>query len=300
MQGQGARLRSLLASGRLLVVPGAANALAARLVEEAGFEAVYVTGAGVANSFLGVPDIGLLSLPQLVAHVAAMREAVELPLIVDADTGFGNAVNVWHTVRTLERAGADAIQLEDQSFPKRCGHFAGKDVIATAEMAQKVRAAVEARRDPDLLIIARTDAAAVEGIDAACARVNAYRAAGADILFVEGPRSEREIERVAVTVEGPKLLNIVEGGVTPQLPHERLQELGFAIVLYANLALLAGIHAMRDVLRHLRDGGDPETRPPVATWTGRQELVRKPAYDDLERRFAPEADSVGEPIAESE
>jgi 2-methylisocitrate lyase-like PEP mutase family enzyme len=173
-------------------------------------------------------------------------------------------------------------------------------VIDTAEMVQKARAALEARRDPDLLIIARTDAAAVEGIDAACTRANAYRAAGADILFVEGPRSQGEIERVGATVAGPKLLNIVEGGVTPQVPHALLQELGFAIVLYANLPLLAGIHAVRDVLRHLRDDGDPATRPPVAAWSERQELVRKPAFDALGRRFATGAEPVGAPVAESE
>lgn len=286
MPGDRRHLRSRLASGRLLVVPGAANALTARLIEEAGFEAVYVTGAGLANSFLGAPDIGLLALPEVAAQVAAMREAVELPLIVDADTGFGNAVNVWHTVRTLERAGADAIQLEDQTFPKRCGHFEGKSVIAVEEMVQKIGAAVAARRDPELLIIARTDAAAVHGIDAACARARAYRAAGADVLFVEGPRSVEEIERVSAAINAPKLLNVVEGGVTPQLPHARLQELGFAIVLYANLPLLAAIRATRDVLRHLREGGDPPTRPPVATWAERQELVRKPTFDELERRFA--------------
>jgi 2-methylisocitrate lyase-like PEP mutase family enzyme len=300
MRGQKARLRSLVSSGRLLVVPGAANALTARLAEEAGFEAVYVTGAGIANTFLGVPDIGLLSLPEIAAHVAAMREAVDLPLIVDADTGFGNAVNVWHTVRTLERAGADALQIEDQTFPKRCGHFEGKDVIDAAEMVEKVRAALDARRDPDLVIIARTDAAAVEGIDAACTRANAYRAAGADIVFVEGPRSQGEIEFVAATVAGPKLLNIVEGGVTPQVPHARLQELGFAIALYANLALLAGIQAVRDVLRHLRDDGDPATRPPVAGWSERQDLVRKPTFDALGRRFASAVAASAEPSGEQE
>jgi 2-methylisocitrate lyase-like PEP mutase family enzyme len=282
------RLRALVASGQLLVVPGAANALAARVIEDVGFEAVYVTGAGMANSFLGVPDIGLLSLPEVVAHVAAIREAVDLPLIVDADTGFGNAVNVWHTVRRLERAGADAIQLEDQTFPKRCGHFEGKSVIAAGEMVQKIHAAVDARRDPDLLIIARTDAAAVHSIDAACERGNAYREAGADIIFIEGPQSEREIERIATSIAAPKLLNVVEGGVTPALPHARLQDLGFAIVLYANLALLAGIRGMQDALRHLRTDGDAAIRPPLATWAGRQNLVRKPAFDELGRRFAHE------------
>ena len=293
-------LRARTDKRQLLVVPGAADALTARLIEEVGFEAVYATGAGIANRFLGVPDIGLLSLPQIAAHVAAMREAVELPLIVDADTGFGNAVNVWHTVRCLERAGADAIQLEDQTFPKRCGHFEGKSVIATEEMVQKIRAAVDARRDPDLVLIARTDAAAVHGIDAACERAKAYRDAGADILFVEGPRTVDEIGQVAAAVDGPKLLNVVEGGVTPQLPHDRLQELGFAIVLYANLALLAGVRAVREVLRHLHDGGEPAARPPVASWTERQELVRKPAFDELERRFAPGPRVTGAPDAESE
>ena len=286
MSGQSSHLRSLLTSGRMLTVPGAANALTARAIEDIGFEAVYVTGAGVANSFLGAPDIGLLSLSEMVAHVTAIREAMSLPLIVDADTGFGNAVNVWHTVRSLERAGANAVQLEDQTFPKRCGHFEGKSVIAAEEMVQKLHAALDARRDPDLVVIARTDALAVDGIDAACARAIAYREAGADIIFVEGPRTVEEIERVAGAVDAPKLLNMVEGGVTPQLPHARLQELGFAIVLYANLALLASIRAMRDVLQHLRAGGDPATRPPVGTWTERQELVRKPAFDELGRRFA--------------
>lgn len=282
------RLRAHISTGRLLTVPGAANALTARIIEDVGFEAVYVSGAGVANTFLGVPDIGLLSLPQLVAHVTAMREAVDLPLIVDADTGFGNAVNVWHTVRALERAGASAIQLEDQTFPKRCGHFAGKSVIPAEEMVQKVRAAVEARHDSDLLIIARTDALAVESIDAACERARLYHQAGAEIIFVEGPRDGAEIERVAAAVNAPKLINLVEGGVTPHLAPARLQELGFAIALYANLALLASIHAMRETLFHLLADGDPATRPPVATWTERQELVGKSRYDALERRFADE------------
>jgi 2-methylisocitrate lyase-like PEP mutase family enzyme len=170
MSSPSTRLRSLIASGRLLTVPGAANALTARIVEEIGFEAVYVTGAGVANSFLGVPDVGLLSLAEIVAHVSAMREAVELPLIVDADTGFGNAVNVWHTVRSLERAGANAIQLEDQTFPKRCGHFDGKSVIAVEEMVEKLHAALDARREPELLIIARTDAASMPSTAAASVR----------------------------------------------------------------------------------------------------------------------------------
>lgn len=290
MQELSQRLRARVTSGRLLVVPGAANALTARVIADAGFDAVYVTGAGLANSFLGVPDIGLLSLPEIVAHVAAIREAVDLPLIVDADTGFGNAVNVWHTVRSLERAGANAIQIEDQTFPKRCGHFDGKGVIPRQEMVQKIHAALDARQDRDLMIIARTDARAVEGIEAACERARAYHQAGADMIFVEGPRSEAEIARIAAAIGAPQILNVVEGGVTPSLPPGRIQELGFAVALYANLALLAAIRGMQDTLRHLRAGGDPATRPPLATWAERQHLVRKPLFDQLETKFAPGAE----------
>ncbi|MGY9013898.1 MAG: isocitrate lyase/PEP mutase family protein, partial [Rhodospirillales bacterium] len=172
-----------------LVVPGVANALAARVVEDIGFEAAYVTGAGVTNTYLGKPDLALISLTQLADHVAAMRDVVDIPLIVDADTGFGNAVSTSHTIQVLERSGANCIQLEDQIFPKRCGHFAGKDVAPTGEMVQKIHAAVDTRRDGDLTIMARTDARATLGLDEAVDRANAFLEAGADIAFVEAPRS---------------------------------------------------------------------------------------------------------------
>src|SRR5262245_21394678 len=186
-------LRSLLVPGAALLLPGVSNALAARVVADLGFSAAYVTGAGIANTYLGIPDNGLLTLTELVEHVAAIREVFPGPLVVDADTGFGYAVNVTRTIRLLERAGADALQIEDQVFPKRCGHFSGKDVIHAAQMVSKVKVAVDARRDPDLLIIARTDAIAVEGYDAAIARAIAYRDAGADITFVEAPTSIEQI-----------------------------------------------------------------------------------------------------------
>ena len=182
-------LRDLL-RGAKPVLPGAANALTARVIEDLGFAAIYVTGAGVTNTFLGMPDIGLISVTELAIHVGAMREAVALPLIVDADTGFGNALNVGRTIQTLERAGANAIQIEDQDFPKRCGHFSGKSVIPCAEMVQKIRAAVDARNDPDLVIMARTDAIAVNGFDDAMERAAAYIEAGADMTFVEAPRTQ--------------------------------------------------------------------------------------------------------------
>jgi 2-methylisocitrate lyase-like PEP mutase family enzyme len=274
------RLRDLLDSGRLLVVPGAANALTARAIEDCGFDCVYVTGAGVANTHLAVPDIGLLTFPELLAHVAAIRAAVDVSLIVDADTGFGNPLNVRRTVRELEQAGASAIQLEDQTFPKRCGHFAGKDIIPPSEMMAKVRSAVEARQDEDTLIVARTDARALAGLDEACARANSYRQVGADIVFVEAPRSESEIETIAAQVKGPQILNLVSGGVTPMLPETRLQELGFAIVLHANLPL-----------RLLRDGGSPAGAR-LATWDERQRLVRRDQFEELEARYRAEHEGV--------
>lgn len=285
MTTSAARLRAHLASGRLLMVPGAANALTARVIEDAGFEAVYVTGAGVANTYLGVPDIGLITLTELLGHVSAIRNAVDVPLIVDADTGFGNPINVRRTVTELERAGADAIQLEDQTFPKRCGHFTGKDVVPTEEMTAKIRAATDARRDPDTVIIARTDARAVHGLDEAIRRATAYREAGADVLFVEAPRSEQELAEVTATVAGPQVVNLVQGGQTPVLPAERLEELGFAIALHANLPLLASVHGMQAALATLRTTGRPDDTG-LATWAERQRLVRKGEYEDLEQRYA--------------
>jgi 2-methylisocitrate lyase-like PEP mutase family enzyme len=278
------RLKSMLGNSETLVVPGAANALTARIIEDIGFPAVYLSGAAVANSFLGVPDIGLTSLSEVAAHVGAVRGAITLPLIVDADTGFGNALNTWHAVRVLERAGADAIQLEDQTFPKRCGHFAGKSVISSAEMIDKIAIAREARSDPDTLIIARTDARAEHGLAEACSRANAYREAGADMLFVEAPESIEEIETIISEVPGLHVHNYVEGGVTPPLPPERLSELGYSIALYANLALLASISATRDVLGHLLLGGNGE-RPKISTWNERQDTVRKPWFDELADKY---------------
>ncbi|OZC55496.1 carboxyvinyl-carboxyphosphonate phosphorylmutase [Rhodococcus sp. 06-621-2] len=283
MTKHSATLRQRLTTGRILTLPGAANALTARLVEDAGFEAVYVTGAGVSNTYLGVPDLGMLTLTEIASHVAVIRRAVDLPLVVDADTGFGNAVNVAHTVAVLEQAGADAIQLEDQTFPKKCGHFAGKSVIDTDEMVGKIRAAVSARSD-DMLIIARTDALAIEGLDAAIERAAAYRSAGADVLFVEAPRSREEMGEISSRLDGPLLINIVEGGATPSLPPSDLGELGYSIALYANLALLAGVRGTRSALDTLRTGGTPAPDS-LATWTERQALVQIDRYDEMSRTF---------------
>jgi 2-methylisocitrate lyase-like PEP mutase family enzyme len=283
----GARLRRLLAPGAGALLPGAANALAARVIAAAGFDAVYVTGAGIANTFLGVPDLGLTTLSEVAAHVAAIREVVALPLVVDADTGFGNALNMRRTVQVLERAGANALQIEDQVYPKRCGHFAGKEVIPAAEMVQKIKAAVDAREGGDLLIIARTDARAVEGLDAALDRAAAYRAAGADVLFVEAPVSEAELAAIPARVEAPHIANIVHGGKTPPLPRERLAALGFAGVIYANAALQASVAGMSRVLGHLaRTGSLAGIEDGLASFTERQALVDFDAFQELEGRYA--------------
>jgi 2-methylisocitrate lyase-like PEP mutase family enzyme len=280
-------LRRSLHKGAAMIVPGAANALAARMIERLGFAAVYVTGAGVANSYLGVPDIGLVTLTELAANVAAMRDAVAVPLIVDADTGFGNAVNVAHTVKVLERAGANAIQLEDQEFPKRCGHFAGKTVIGAGEMAQKVKAAVDARGDPDFLIIARTDAIACTGLDDALARAALYAEAGADLTFVEAPRTPEDMERVARTLAVPQVANLVSGGLTPLLPRAALQRMGFSLILYANAALQAAMLATKTLLAHLHEHGSLDGAAHLLMdFAERQDIVGKRDYDALERRYA--------------
>lgn len=278
-------LGELVERSTTTVLPGAPNAITARVAEDVGFEAVYITGAGVANTFLGVPDIGLLTLTQLVDHVVAIREAVDLPLIVDADTGFGNAVNAWQAVRALERAGADAIQIEDQTFPKRCGHFDGKSVIDAAEMVDKIAAARDARRSPSTLIVARTDARYEHGLSEAIRRAQLYREAGADMLFVEAPDSLQEVEIVAAEVEGPRILNLVHGGRTPRLPMETISGLGYTFALFANLALLASINAMRNSLEHLLKSPDDTDEPPHATWGERQTLVRVAEFDELSERY---------------
>src|SRR5205085_2648518 len=278
MTGRSTRreFRELLKPGAAVVLPGVSNALAARVVADLGFGAAYITGAGIANSFLGIPDNGLVTLTELAAHVAAIREVFAGPLMVDADTGFGNAMNTIRTVKVLERAGADAIQLEDQVFPKRCGHFEGKEVIPAAEMVGKVKAAADARSDADLLIVARTDAIATDGFEAAIARAHAYREAGADVTFVEAPKTPDEIASIG-RLPWPQLVNIVLGGRTPELPNERLQALGFAGVIYANIALQAAVYGMQRALGELRRRGQIGDASAFAVdFAERQRVIGKP------------------------
>ena len=281
------RLKTILARRSATIAPGAANALFARVIEDTGFEVVYITGAGIANMQLGMPDIGLTTLTEIADTVAAIADVVALPLLVDADTGFGNALNMRRTVRVLERAGAAGIQIEDQVFPKKCGHFSGKDVIPLAEMVQKVRAAVDARRDQDFQIVARTDARAIEGLDAAIARAHAFIEAGADATFVEAPLEENEIARIARELPAPQVANIVFGGLTPDIGQARLAEMGFGLVLYANAALQAALKASQDVLGALkRDGSLTAVADKLAGFEERQRVVAKDAYDALEARYA--------------
>ena len=281
------QLRGLLERRESILLPGAANALAARVIEDIGFRAIYVTGAGVTNTFLGVPDIGLISLTELASHVAAMRDAVSLPLIVDADTGFGNAINVARTVQVLERSGANAIQLEDQNFPKRCGHFAGKGVIDKAEMVQKIHAAVDARNDTDLVIMARTDAIAANSFEDAMERAAAYVEAGADMTFVEAPRTREQMEQIPLRLRVPQVINIVSGGLTPMIGMGELEKMGFSMILYANAALQASIAGMQNVLGHLEANGSLEgVSAHLSGFEERQRIVSKPHFDDLERKYS--------------
>jgi len=241
-----------------LLVPGAYDALSARLVEHAGFDAAYMTGFGTTATLLGLPDVGLLSLPEMVDNAGRMVRAVDVPLISDADTGYGNVLNVARTVQQFEHAGVAAIHLEDQVAPKRCGHMAGKQVVPVGEMVEKVHAAVAARSDPNFVLIARTDARAVEGLDRALERASAYLDAGADALFVEAPESDAELAAVAAAFpDTPLIFNWVERGRTPMLALERIAELGFALVIFPVATLFSATAGMQRYLAEIRRAGTP-------------------------------------------
>ena len=280
-------LKTLVNARRGVIVPGAFNALSARVIEDLGFEAIYVTGAGVTNMNLGLPDQGFMGLAEIAEATSRIRDAVRLPLIVDMDTGFGNALNTYHSVRILERAGADCIQLEDQVAPKRCGHFSGKEVISTEEAVSKIKAAVDARTDPDFMIMARTDAAATHGFEAAVERAMRFAEAGADILFVEAVTKAEEIRALPQRLGPPQLMNMVIGGKTPIFGAEELGQLGYGIVLYANAALQGALAGMQKALTVLRDTRRVDEDPNlVAPFAERQRLVGKPAWDALEKKYS--------------
>lgn len=284
-------LRSAIAGGTL-VFPGATDAMGARLVERAGFSAGYLTGAGLANATYGLPDIGLISLAEVADHVDRVANAVRIPLVVDADTGYGNAVSVMRTVQKLERAGAAGIQLEDQEMPKRCGHFDSHSLIPGDHMAAKIVAARQARQDEATVIIARTDARSVHGIDEAIRRGRLCVEAGADVLFIEAPRTREELELVGRELAGtPLLVNVVEGGKTPQLSLEEYEQLGFTVVLFANYLMRSMMAAGQEALEHLAATGETASRQDrMATWQQRQELFNLPQFSEAEAYF----DGLGE------
>jgi 2-methylisocitrate lyase-like PEP mutase family enzyme len=279
-----ARLRELLARG-LVVAPGVYDGLSARIAEAAGFDALYISGGAISRG-MGYPDIGLVTMAEMTKRLEEIRAVTTVPLIMDADTGYGNAINVVRTVRAYERAGAAAFHLEDQVEPKRCGHYEGKEVVPVEEMVQKLRAAVAARSDPDLVIIARTDARAVLGLDEAIARGHAYAAAGADVVFVEAPESEDEIARIAREVDAPLLVNMFWGGKTPLVPAPRLAELGYRLMIVPSDLQRAAIRAMQRAAAAIKvDGTTGAIADEMVTFAEREAVVGLPEFQALERRL---------------
>ena len=279
------QLRQLIGRSGYTMVPGAYDTLTARLVEAAGFAAVYLTGGGYSRAS-GYPDLGLLSLTENAMFIGRTVDAVGVPVIADADTGYGNAVNVIRTVREYEKTGVAGFHIEDQVSPKKCGHYEGKEVIGRAEMVGKIKAAVDTRRDADMVIIARSDARAIEGLQAAIDRVNAYLEAGADVGFVEAPQTVEELRIVGREVRGPALVNVFEGGKTPMLGAEELEEMGFRLGIYPSQTHRAAIRAAQRVLAAMkRDGDTRAIETELATFQEREDAVGTAAWRTLEEKY---------------
>jgi carboxyvinyl-carboxyphosphonate phosphorylmutase len=281
------RLRQMLNAPGIIVAPGAYDGFSARLIEAAGYQAIYMTGAGTAASHLGQPDLGLATLTEMATHAAHLAGCVSVPVFADADTGYGNALNVVRTVREYERAGVAGLHLEDQVAPKKCGHIAGKQIIPAREFADKIRAAVDHRTDPDFVIIARTDARAVTSLDDAIDRGNLYREAGADVIFVEAPQTEEEIARVAREVKAPLLSNMVIAGRTPSVKYSELERLGYKIVIYPAVCMAAAVPAIEAALVRLRER---ETDwPDGGVGLGPMDIFRRVGFDwwhQIEQRYS--------------
>lgn len=284
------RLRKRLASGPMIVAPGIYDAFGARFVEQAGYEAVYMTGNGVSASLLGRPDVGLIDLTLIASHAHRVAACVDIPLICDADTGYGNAVNVRRTVEEFEAAGVAAIHLEDQVAPKRCGHLPGsRPVVSMEEHIGKIEAALAARRDPDFIVIARTDAASGHGLDEAIRRGKAYRKAGADVIFVElkgSPKVVEELEQVTSEVDAPCLVNVEEAGKVGELTGTELERLGFRIAIYPGLGRYAAGYAIREALEVLkRDGSTAQARGRMLTFAEYNAALKLPDVEEWERKY---------------
>ena len=293
MESRTTRLRAMLREGGPGVVPGATDCFTARLIESAGFPAVYVTGGGAANTLLGRPDIGLVTLNELASQVERIADAVSVPVIADCDTGFGGVANVARTIRAYQRAGAAGLHIEDQLFPKRCGHFEGKSVVPVRDMLYRLQAALDARTDPDFLIIARTDARGPEGFERALERAHAYRELGADAIFVEAPSSVEELRRVGEAFpDTPLVANMIERSRTPLLPEAELKAMGYSIILYANAALYLGAFAIRQGLAVLREQGTTESLlDRMLSFSERQALIGLPQADAYERDLVARVDA---------
>jgi len=278
-------LRRLIGQTGYTMVPGAYDTLTARLVDAAGFAAVYLTGGGYSRAS-GYPDLGLLSLTENVQFIGRTVEAVAIPVIADADTGYGNAINVIRTVREYEKTGVAGFHIEDQVSPKKCGHYEGKEVIGRAEMVGKIKAAVDTRRDADMVIIARSDARAIEGLEAAIDRVNAYLEAGADVGFVEAPQTVEELRIVGQKVRGPALVNVFEGGKTPMLGAKELEAMGFRLGIYPSQTHRAAIRAAQRVLAVLKEDGDiSRIEGELATFQEREDAVGTARWRALEEKY---------------
>ena len=282
-----ARLKQLLADQKLLMAPGAYDVLSAKVIEMAGFDAVYMTGYGTSASMLGQPDVGLLTMNEMVEHARNIAQAVDIPVLADGDTGYGNPLNIRRTVSEYERAGVCAIQLEDQVFPKRCGHMLGRKVIAMEEMVQKIKAATDARQDEDFVIIARTDARTSFGLEEALRRGQAYRDAGADVIFIESPENVEELKAINEAFLGtPTLANMIEGGRTPVLPAEELEALGFALAIYPTGPLYAATKAVKDYMAELKAAGTTMGRiDRMIPFEDFNQLIGLPEYVRLEERY---------------
>ncbi|MBG0775985.1 MAG: oxaloacetate decarboxylase [Desulfovibrionaceae bacterium] len=282
------RLRNLVTSKEFLLLPGCFNPLSARLVEQAGFAGAYITGAGVASNLLGYPDIGLASHGEVLSAARCIAQVTDIPMLCDTDTGFGNAVNVIRTVREFEAAGIAGIQLEDQLHPKKCGHTEGKLLVSKEEMVQKVKAAVDTRKDQDFVLVIRTDAIAVNGLDDALDRAAAYVEAGADVIFVEAPQNVEQMRRITSTIKAPLLANMVEGGgKTPILPAKELAELGYSLAIYPTALWMSSIKAMQEVLGVLKATGTSlDYAEHMVSFQEMFEIVGRSAYAELEKKYA--------------
>lgn len=280
------RLRELLARPKVLMAPGAADALAARLIAKHGFEAIYMTGAGTTAVRLGMPDVGLLTMNEMVDNARAIADASQLPLIADADTGYGGPINVQRTVRAYERAGVAAIHIEDQQWPKRCGHLAGKSLIPVEEMQAKIRAGLDARLDENFVLIARTDALAVEGFERAMDRCRSYEEAGADMIFLEAPSKMEHLAAIPKAFKKPALYNMASSGKTPFLHAEEIQKLGFKLIIYPNFTLLSAITAMSHTLSELkRTGSIAEVAKNIASFQDFFNLVGMKEVQEAEAKY---------------